>query len=697
MVIMPRRIVWPKVKKIWWCPSCNIPSLESVCPKCNGKTNRVQLSDPGDARPAFERDYRTLYSAYVFEFGTSKGLNDVLGRSIALLNKAPYYDEMKEIVVDGAQIGRVFFDPLLRRWRFRLSRYSAIKLFTSHPDVLEVVKLDKKWYRHGDIVRVSRDIEVGKQVVLLGTDGSVSGIGYSKGGGRIMIHSWWGKPSCNEIKLSVEPRSKTDLNDVIQAHRVYMNILTSRSKKFIATIYERMRKPLIVSFSGGKDSLVSLHLSLDLGLQPSVLFNNTGIELPETVETVYKTVDKYGLELVEASAEEKFWDSVYRLGVPGRDYRWCCKVCKLAPLALTVKDRWADGGLNIVGQRAFESIDRARNPRLWRLRWAPTLLNLSPINEWSQFEVWLYIFMNKLEPNPLYFMGYERIGCFMCPASTMAELELVSQTHREIWGRWLEVLEFWAKRLGLPREWIDYGLWRWNTPARYRTMLAKRLGVASRVNDWAKSFKGMTCPGIERSSIEEGRVFIVLEKDIAIAHVVDQLTALNYTNYRIDSDTGILTIEWINTVVEVRGRTITASYQTLDGIEKAIDVLKLIYRWNQCTGCRSCEAVCPSGAASVTLINGRPRPSIDKSKCIRCKFCVYNCPIAEVYVEHVVTPIIFGDPEAWRRKTREHHAEVLEKMREFIKSMTPDTQKRSIESRELGEERPIDIFRFFQI
>jgi len=490
---MSRRITWPKIKRVWWCYNCNIPVMESVCPRCGGVAKRLSLSDPGDARPAFERDYKFLYSAYLYEFGTSRGFEYVLGRSPALLNKAPYYDEMKEVIVDGVHVGRLYFEPLLRRWRFRLSRLTAERLYSAYPDILETVVVDKKRFFHGDVFRVDRDIERWKQVVLLDRSGRVVGLGYSKGRGKIMVHSWWG-PQDGGVDVPLETLRKSDMGDVIEAHRDYIRVLASRAKKFVAVMHSKVAKPAVISFSGGKDSLASLHLALGIGIEPLVLFNNTGIELPETVETVYRTVDRYGLRLVEASAGERFWGSVYELGIPGRDYRWCCKVCKLAPLSLTVKQNWPDGGLNIVGQRAFESIDRARSPRVWRLRWAPTMLNLSPILEWSQFDVWLYILYNKLEANPLYFMGYERIGCFMCPASTMAELELVSQTHRELWGRWLEVLGYWAKRLELPAEWIDYGLWRWNAPARYKSMLAARLGVRERVDDWRKTFKGSGRP-----------------------------------------------------------------------------------------------------------------------------------------------------------------------------------------------------------
>ncbi len=453
----------------------------------------------------------------------------------------------------------------------------------------------------------------------------------------------------------------------MKVNEEHLNIVESQSKKTIALTVEKMNKPVVVSFSGGKDSMTALHLTISLGIEPIVLFNNTGIELPETYETVYKVVDSYNLKLVEASAENKFWSAVYKFGIPGRDYRWCCKICKLAPLAATVKNMWSNGALNIVGQRAFESIDRARSPTLWRLRWAPQMLNLSPINNWSQFEIWLYLHKHKIYVNPLYYMGYERIGCFMCPASTLAELELVSQTHKELWSQWIEVLEYWRQRLNLPRDWIDYGLWRWNAPARYKTIMAKRLGIEKQINDWRKIFEEIVVPRIFEVVKNENTLIISFANALDKQFLENQYTVINPT--KIYSSEESVTIEWSNCKAKISSNRIVFEFKNEKEIEKLVDLLKLLYRWNLCVGCKSCESNCPTRTIRVVEMNGRNVPVVrNKNLCIRCKFCLYNCPVAEVFVEHVVAPLIFNDAEAWRRPSREHHNEVLKKIREFVKA-----------------------------
>ncbi len=668
---MSRRIRWPIVKKFYWCTNCNIPLVIEKCPRCGSTAIRIPLTDPGDARLAFERDYKRLEEAYRFEFGTTKGLKQLLGNSVMLLNKAPYADEMKEVYVDGVQIGRLYFDPLMLRWRFRLSKAGALRVLDADPDIVPKLVVTKKRYIPMDVIRTDREFEPKKQVLLVRPDGKPVGLGYAKGRNRVVVHSWWGDEAPDYYALST---TKSTIDDVIKAHEEHMRVMESRSKKLIAVMYEKVGKPIVASFSGGKDSLVALHLALELGYKMQVLFNNTGIELPETVETVYKIVDKFGLELVEASAGDAFWRTVWFFGPPGRDYRWCCKILKLTPLLRAIKQHWSNGALNVVGQRAFESLDRARNPSVWRLQWAPYMLNVSPINYWSQFEVWLYIYAKKLDVNPLYFMGYERIGCFMCPASTLAELVLVSETHKDIWSRWLEVLEYWAKRLDLPREWIDYALWRWAAPARYRTYMAKKLRIADRIDDWRTTFLRWVAIPIERVERTSDRIEVVFGSKLDLKAIEDQITVLSPHRYVIDVEKGYAVLEWSYAKITIEnGVCVSLEYSEEHGVERLVDLLKAVYKYMYCVGCRSCEYNCPMSVYKVVVENGRFVPKVvDPKRCIRCRVCLHNCPIAEVYVEHIVIPVILGDPEAWRRKTREHLQDVLRKIKSVLKIVKPE-------------------------
>ena len=43
---------------------------------------------------------------------------------------------------------------------------------------------------------------------------------------------------------------------------------------------------------------------------------------------------------------------------------------------------------------------------------------VTPIYYWSEKDVWDYITLKEIQTNPLYEMGYSRVGCIGCPLSS---------------------------------------------------------------------------------------------------------------------------------------------------------------------------------------------------------------------------------------------------------------------------------------
>lgn len=56
---------------------------------------------------------------------------------------------------------------------------------------------------------------------------------------------------------------------------------------------------------------------------------------------------------------------------------------------------------------------------------------LRPILSWTAAQVFAYIFENGLRPNPLYFEGFSRVGCFPCIMCTHSEVKLVMELYPE--------------------------------------------------------------------------------------------------------------------------------------------------------------------------------------------------------------------------------------------------------------------------
>jgi 3'-phosphoadenosine 5'-phosphosulfate sulfotransferase (PAPS reductase)/FAD synthetase len=75
-------------------------------------------------------------------------------------------------------------------------------------------------------------------------------------------------------------------------------------------------KNCAVAFSGGKDSTIAVWLATRFYPDIPVVFNNTGVEYPETIQFVHKLANNWNLNLIETKPEMTFWDCVDKWGFP---------------------------------------------------------------------------------------------------------------------------------------------------------------------------------------------------------------------------------------------------------------------------------------------------------------------------------------------------------------------------------------------
>ncbi len=630
---------WPARVKLGWCTYCNVPLIQDECGKCGSKAVEVKINPPADARPAFDGDIELIKEALRNEFNDDS-LANVLGikqGGLILLNKVPHYDDMKEVLVDGKVVGRYFFDPVDLRWRWRLSRYSADVALEMGLIRSVIVDRVKPLTVLGDSSEPD-----GTQYAVVNREGDVLGIAIVRNG-RLRVQSIFGR-----TPISVETSNKTaTLEDFIKANDLKLRTLISRGIKHIYVMNSKVGLPVTVSFSGGKDSLVALDLTIRSGLEPKVIFNDTGLELPETLRNVACVVDFYGLELIKASPKRSFWEAVGVFGPPAKDFRWCCKVLKLIPLAETYRKEFPEGALNIIGQRGFESLDRALSGKVWRNRWIPHVLNVTPIQEWPQLAIWSYILINKLPFNELYFKGFDRLGCYLCPAANIAEYYMIDRTYPELWCAWRNYLIRLSTSLNMPAEWVRYSLWRWLNPlASGRVRVEKRIKVTTSKHMWINEYELRLGLRIIERELSLNHAKIVLDKEIPMDAIKSQLGILRDASLSNDEEgveltSDSYTIKLSYNLIEVHVRDVS-KHNALDVLAF---ILKILFRWIKCVSCSACTLWCPSGAISV--INGKPL--IDGRKCTGCKICLEVCPVSEVLVNKLAMSLVINDPKGIKR------------------------------------------------
>ena len=265
---------------------------------------------------------------------------------------------------------------------------------------------------------------------------------------------------------------------------------------------------IYISFSGGKDSTVLIHLCRQLYPDLVGLYSDTGLEFPEIRDFV-QTFDNITIvtpkmhhrEMLKkcgypvGSKEQAEW--IYRIrsgtssgaiqkafygmnldGTPTRfklSEQWkyllnapfnigsgCCKEMKLKPIAEYVKKT---GRVPIMGTTASESALRAQKFLQYGFyNLEGKKAQCTPMSIWTDDDVWEYIHRFNLPYCKIYDMGYDRTGCVFCMFGAHLDKEpnrfqKLQRTHPDLWRYCMkpyddgglglrEVLEF----MGIPYE-----------------------------------------------------------------------------------------------------------------------------------------------------------------------------------------------------------------------------------------------------
>lgn len=197
------------------------------------------------------------------------------------------------------------------------------------------------------------------------------------------------------------------------------------------------QKPLMVTYSGGKDSDVCVELARRAGIQFEVVHSHTTADAPQTVYHVRKKFHDLELtgipcEIVYPTYKGKrtsMWDLIpQKFFPPTRKVRYCCSI---------LKETAGRNRAIVTGVRAAESVKRSSRGEFEKLairKEDRIILNndndnrrrimescqmqgkrvFNPILYWQNSDVWSFLRDSKVETNPLYRCGFHRVGCIGC-------------------------------------------------------------------------------------------------------------------------------------------------------------------------------------------------------------------------------------------------------------------------------------------
>jgi phosphoadenosine phosphosulfate reductase len=351
----------------------------------------VELSPPGDAFPAMEGHLRRAINTLDAHFGKGVGENFLPSDKVVVMNKVSALDAMYEVIVDGFIVGRLRFDIPKLGYTFvlslegarRIGSVSRQKWVSMYDGVLKYLKDGANLMVPG-VQGCDSDIKIDDEVWVIDSNGKVVAAGIAKMTGAEMAKE--PKGFAVKIRAVADPVSpsenlkKATWDDVVKANTNDLENIESEAVSFTKrTITRQDSLPVVVAFSGGKDSLATyLVVERARGESPPIFFMDTGIELPETIEYIEDFASSRNVKIIGQQAGDRFWDSVDTFGPPARDFRWCCKVLKLGPAATSIADEMGGENLSFMGQRKLESFQRSIEPRVTENPWVPGQTSANP-------------------------------------------------------------------------------------------------------------------------------------------------------------------------------------------------------------------------------------------------------------------------------------------------------------------------------
>lgn len=396
---------------------------------------------------------------------------------------------------------------------------------------------------------------------------------------------------------------------------------------------------MMISFSGGKDSTVVADLvtrALGDGDKKILhIFGDTTLEFPLTYEYVERYKKKHDKTPVLSSRnkEKDFFKLCSIIGPPSRVMRWCCTIFKTGAITRKIEKVFRNKKhiITFYGIRRSESISRSKYEKESESPKIAKQTVVSPVIDWYDFDIWLYILSRRIDFNDAYRLGYARVGCWCCPNNSQWS-EFLSKIHMpQLYQQFRNTIVEFAKQIGKPdpEEYIDSGNWKarqgGNGVEFAKRSIIEFTPCAAEENSFnyelqkpiSESFYELFLPfgvlDFEMGNPRLGEVYVINGKGELALKLQGRIgkTNLKVTIYK-------------NNI---------AGAKNLKGAEEKIKCQ--LTKYQMCMGCLACEGICRQDAITIRENAGEIYYSISDERCVHCGECVGHF-IAGCYMRKVL-------------------------------------------------------------
>ena len=410
------------------------------------------------------------------------------------------------------------------------------------------------------------------------------------------------------------PLRFVDIPAMVDKNRQLMEQLVQETiKKIYNTFIEYQDKVDVfyVAFSGGKDSVVALDL-VQRALPHNcfkVLFGDTGMEFPDTYETVEKIKQicaEEKIEFLQAKSKLKPENTWQIFGPPAVTIRWCCSVHKTTPQIMQLREVLQKPdftGMAFTCVRGDESLSRSEYDAISYGGKHSGQYSCHPILEWNTAELFLYIYENGLTFNNAYKKGNTRAGCLVCPMSQGKHDYMKYKNYPDDTDLFInKIITTSGKNFSKENydRFVEQGYWRTRKSGRelnfghdkhvFEIVKGQNVITVQKKNEywkeWAKTIGQVTSLGDGEFSIAyEGKSYAI--RTISTQEGGEQFTFPNIENSKLD----IKFLSLFKSVIIKSVYCVNCGYCAAECKSGCIDMANGVHISNQCKHCFSCHDI----------------------------------------------------------------------------------------------------------